>query len=171
MSGKFYMLTNPYIEGDANKVFKAINSLEASKMAYEEISKYFNNSVHNFRFSLLKLKSDSVDEQNLKPNKFNLLQYGGGIENNKFNANNFSHFEVSEKITKNGEVDYSIKKYNGTINNTYNIIGLGHENLTEVFSRKEKMAILKNRFYCLPELVEYAHFNDKYPQFKKYSNY
>jgi hypothetical protein len=55
---------------------------------------------------------------------------------------------------------------NGTINNTYNIIGLGHENLDQVFTRKEKMAILKNRFYCLPELVEYTHFNDKYPQFK-----
>jgi hypothetical protein len=55
---------------------------------------------------------------------------------------------------------------NGIVNNTYNIIGLGHENLHEVFSRKEKMAILKNRFYCLPELVEYTHFNDKYPQFK-----
>jgi len=24
------------------------------------------------------------------------------------------------------------------------------------------MAILKNRFYCLPDLVEYTHFNDKY---------
>jgi hypothetical protein len=55
---------------------------------------------------------------------------------------------------------------NGTVNNTYNIIGLGHENLDQVFTRKEKMAILKNRFYCLPELVEYTHFNDKYPQFK-----
>ena len=55
---------------------------------------------------------------------------------------------------------------NSIVNNTYNIIGLGYENLTEVFSKKEKMAILKNRFYCLPELVEYTHFNDKYPQFK-----
>ena len=55
---------------------------------------------------------------------------------------------------------------NNMVNNTYNIIGLGHENLDQVFSRKEKMAILKNRFYCLPELVEYTHFNDKYPQFK-----
>ena len=132
------MLTNPYIEGDANKVFKAINSLEASKMAYEEISKYFNNSVHNFRFSLLKLKSDSVDEQNLKPNKFNLLQYGGGIENNKFNANNFSHFEVSEKITKNGEVDYSIKKYNGTINNIEHLVKNIMEIQNKLKSKKNK---------------------------------
>jgi len=122
MSGKYYMLTNPYIEGDANKVFRATNSLEASKMAYEEISKYFNNSVHNFRFSLLKLKSDSVDERKPKTNKFDLLQYGGGSQNNKFNENNFSHFEVSEKISKNGEVDYSIKKYNGTINNIEHLV-------------------------------------------------
>jgi hypothetical protein len=55
---------------------------------------------------------------------------------------------------------------NGTINNTYNIIALGHENLTDVFSRKEKMAILKYRYCSLPQLVEYTHFNDKYPQFK-----
>jgi hypothetical protein len=56
---------------------------------------------------------------------------------------------------------------NGTINNiTYNIIGLGHENLTEVFSKKEKMNILKYRYCSLSHLVEYAHFNDKYPQFK-----
>jgi hypothetical protein len=55
---------------------------------------------------------------------------------------------------------------NGTVNNTYNIIALGHENLTDVFSRKEKMAILKYRYCSLPHLVEYTHFNDKYPQFK-----
>ena len=41
-----------------------------------------------------------------------------------------------------------------------------HENLTEVFSKKEKINILKYRFNSLPQLVEYAHFNDKYPQFK-----
>jgi hypothetical protein len=55
---------------------------------------------------------------------------------------------------------------NGTVNNTYNIIALGHENLTNVFSRKEKMAILKYRYCSLPHMVEYTHFNDKYPQFK-----
>ena len=54
----------------------------------------------------------------------------------------------------------------GTINNTYNIIALGHENLTDVFSKKEKLNILKYRFNSLSQLVEYAHFNDKYPQFK-----
>ena len=84
------------------------------------------------------------------------------------NKNCKVHPKTLQKINKqliNDNKNISINK--GTVNNiTYNIIGLGHENLTEVFSKKEKMAILKNRFYCLPELVEYAHFNDKYPQFK-----
>jgi hypothetical protein len=52
---------------------------------------------------------------------------------------------------------------NGNVNNTYNLIALGHENLTNVFSRKEKMSILKYRYCSLPHLVEYTHFNDKYP--------
>ena len=83
------------------------------------------------------------------------------------NKNCKVHPKTLQKINKqliNDNKNISINK--GTVNNTYNIIGLGHENLHEVFSRKEKMAILKNRFYCLPDLVEYTHFNDKYPQFK-----
>ncbi len=88
------------------------------------------------------------------------------------NKNCKVHPKTLQKINKqlnigdNGTVNENIN--NGTVNNniTYNIIGLGHENLTEVFSKKEKMAILKYRYYSLPQLVEYAHFNDKYPQFK-----
>jgi hypothetical protein len=87
------------------------------------------------------------------------------------NKNCKVHPKTLQKINKqlnigdNGTINENIN--NGTVNNiTYNIIGLGHENLTEVFSKKEKMAILKYRYYSLPQLVEYAHFNDKYPQFK-----
>jgi hypothetical protein len=76
------------------------------------------------------------------------------------------HPKTLQKINKQLINDNNISINKGTVNNTYNIIGLGHENLDQVFTRKEKMAILKNRFYCLPELVEYTHFNDKYPQFK-----
>jgi len=73
------------------------------------------------------------------------------------------HPKTLQKINKQLNCNNMIKNTN---NITYNIVGLGHENLDQVFTRKEKMAILKNRFYCLPELVEYTHFNDKYPQFK-----
>lgn len=50
-------------------------------------------------------------------------------------------------------------------NNTY-ILSFGDENLMETFSKKEKLNMLKYKFNCLPYLVEYTYFNEKYPQFK-----
>jgi len=90
---------------------------------------------------------------------------------NLLNKNCKIHPKTLQKINKQLNIgDNSIINENinnGTVNNiTYNILGLGHENLSEVFSKKEKMAILKYRFCSLPHLVEYTHFNDKYPQFK-----
>ena len=83
------------------------------------------------------------------------------------NKNCKVHPKTLQKINKQLNGDHNtINENNGTINNTYNIIALGHENLTDVFSKKEKMAILKYRYCSLPQLVEYTHFNDKYPQFK-----
>jgi len=84
------------------------------------------------------------------------------------NKNCKIHPKTLQKINKqlNGDNNTINEITNNTINNNYNIIALGHENLTDVFSRKEKMAILKYRYCSLPHLVEYTHFNDKYPQFK-----
>ena len=83
------------------------------------------------------------------------------------NKNCKVHPKTLQKINKQLNGDHNTVNENNTTNNiTYNIIGLGHENLTDVFSKKEKMNILKYRFNSLPQLVEYAHFNDKYPQFK-----
>ena len=81
------------------------------------------------------------------------------------------HPKTLQKINKQLNIDNNgiINENNGTINNnniTYNIIGLGYENLTDVFSKKEKLKILKHKYCSLPHLVEYTHFNDKYPQFK-----
>ena len=50
---------------------------------------------------------------------------------------------------------------NNTINN-YNIVQLGRENLSEIFSKKEKLDVLRKGYTCLPYLVEYTHFNNKY---------
>lgn len=122
MSGKFYMLVNPYIEGNISKIFKADNSMKAAKMIYESISKYFNNSVNNFKFTILKLKSDSVKTKNDELNAFNLGQYGGSSKNKKFSTENFSHFIVNENVGKRNEVDFTIKKYTGKIENLQTLI-------------------------------------------------
>jgi hypothetical protein len=55
---------------------------------------------------------------------------------------------------------------NNTINNTINIVALGKENLSEVFTIQEKLNILKYGKQCFTKLIEYTHTNDKYPQFK-----
>lgn len=69
---------------------------------------------------------------------------------------NGDHNTINENITN---------TENNITNNNY-IIALGHENLSEIFTKKEKLKILNSRFNSLPFLIEYAHFNDNYPQFK-----
>jgi hypothetical protein len=115
---KNYMLVNPYIEGNIQKVFKADNSLNAAKMAYGAISKYFNNSIHNFKFTLLKLKSDAVNSEQIN---IDLKQYGGS-NNSRFNTNNFSHFIVNEKLNSEGKVSFNINKFNGNVNNLSHLV-------------------------------------------------
>ena len=105
-------------------------------------------SLHSISQSMLK-KSSLEKINNLLITKHNkLVTLDGTLK--KLNSFNLAEEQSSSD----------------TINNTYNIIALGHENLIDVFSKKEKMAILKYRYCSLPHLVEYTHFNDKYPQFK-----
>lgn len=65
------------------------------------------------------------------------------------------------------KINNQLNANNINVNNiTYNIMALGYEDLTEVFSKKEKLKVLQNRRSCLDYIVKYTHFNDKYPQFK-----
>lgn len=119
MPGKYYMLVNPYVEGNASVIFNANNSLEAAKSAYESISKYFNNSVNNFKFTLLKLKSDAVNKK-VSNDRLNLASYGGTRDNKYYNPENFSHFVVNEKMgknDKNGQISFNIQKFGGSTQN------------------------------------------------------
>jgi len=89
------------------------------------------------------------------------------ILNELINKNCKVHPKTLQKINKQLNGDHNIiNENNGTINNNTFIIALGRENLPEIFSKKEKINVLKNRFNSLPFLVEYTHFNSKYPQFK-----
>ena len=139
------------------KTCKFINTNKEEKIENNKENKIINllmEQIKTQKEQLELFKEKEKENQEIKKTLLELL-----------NKNCKVHPKTLQKINKQ-LINDNKNINNGTINNTYNIIGLGHENLTEVFSRKEKMAILKNRFYCLPELVEYAHFNDKYPQFK-----
>ena len=67
----------------------------------------------------------------------------------------------TKKITNNNVNNVN----NGIVNNNI-IVQLGKEELLEIFSKKEQISILKKGYSCLEYLIEYTHFNDKYPQFK-----
>jgi hypothetical protein len=83
----------------------------------------------------------------IHPKTFNKL-------NKNLNSNNNSNNTTTNSNNTN------------TINNTINIVALGHEELEEIFSELEKKKILKQRYNSLNYLINYVHFNYKYPQFR-----
>ena len=80
--------------------------------------------------------------------------------NELLNKNCKMHYKTLQKINNSGNMN------NGTINNTINIMALGQENIDEVLSKTDKIAILNKKENALPYMIEMVHFNDKYPQFK-----
>jgi hypothetical protein len=80
--------------------------------------------------------------------------------NELLNKNCKMHYKTLQKINNSGNMN------TGTINNTINIMALGQENIDEVLSKTDKIAILNKKENALPYMIEMVHFNDKYPQFK-----
>jgi hypothetical protein len=81
--------------------------------------------------------------------------------------------QLKEFMNKNCKIHYkTLQKINNQQNNTQNIntqnniniIGFTKENLLELFSPKEKLNILQKKFNSLSYIIEYTHFNKKYPQ-------
>jgi len=58
--------------------------------------------------------------------------------------------------------------HNKTIN--YNIVELGKENLSELFTIEQQKKILKHRYKCIDYLVETVHFNTKSENFRMFQN-
>jgi hypothetical protein len=80
--------------------------------------------------------------------------------NELLNKNCKMHYKTLQKINNSGNMN------TGTINNTINIMALGHENIDDVLTKTDKIAILNKKENALPYMIEMVHFNDKYPQFK-----
>ena len=130
--------------------------VEKEKLSGQNQKEIINLLMEEIKTYKEQFKEQEKQNQEIKKTLMNLI-----------NKNCKVHHKTLQKINKQLNGDHNTVNENNTTNNiTYNIIALGHENLTDVFSKKEKMNILKYRFNSLPQLVEYAHFNDKYPQFK-----
>ncbi len=55
---------------------------------------------------------------------------------------------------------------NITINNNFRYVEYGKEDLHNVFTKQEKIMILKKNGSPIENIVRYTHLNDKYPQLK-----
>jgi hypothetical protein len=107
--------------------------------------------------------------------------------NNIFEGNNKEYNIITEIKKQNDELKQMIQKAlkihpktlqkinnqlnninTGTINNI-NIIQLGKENLDELLTEKEKIAILNKNGYCINELIKKVHMSDD-DKFKSFKN-
>jgi hypothetical protein len=78
------------------------------------------------------------------------------------NKNCKMHYKTLQKINNSAGRDLN----NGVINNTINIMALGHENIDDVLTKTDKLTILNKKENALPYMIELVHFNDNFPQFK-----
>jgi hypothetical protein len=114
------------------------NYLEDLKKELEEKDK----KIEEIEKSFEKFKKQMMDMMNKKykmhPKTFQKM----------INSNNYSN----NNITIN--------------NNQINYVEIGREDLPNVFTKKEKLMILKQLGSPIENIVRYAHLNDKYPQFQ-----
>ncbi len=155
--------TNIIVKNQCNYCYKILSRHDSLKR-HEIKCKNKNNSSS-------KIEDENNELKTIIKQQSEELTQIKSILNELINKNCKVHPKTLQKINKqlNGDhntINENNVTNNGTINNNTFIIALGHENLPETFSKKEKINVLKNRFNSLPFLVEYTHFNNKYPQFK-----
>ena len=159
--------TNKYKCKRCNAVFK----YKQGKWRHEQKCESNINSVETLK-KVLNDKDEKIElltKQNEENNK-NLVELKN-IVLELINKNCKMHPKTLEKINKqlnsnNTITNSNINSNNTTINNNNTIIQFGKEKLYDVFSKQEQINVLNNGFQCLSYLVNYAHFNSKYPQFK-----
>jgi len=60
----------------------------------------------------------------------------------------------------------NLSNNNITINNNIKYVEFGRENLNDVFSKTEKLMLLKSEGSIIENILIHTHLNDNYPQFK-----
>ncbi len=69
-------------------------------------------------------------------------------------------------INSNNTNNTNNNQINMTINNNIKYVEIGNENLYNVFTKQEKLMLLKQIGSPIENIVRYTHLNDKYPQFQ-----
>jgi hypothetical protein len=132
-----------------SKIYKC---LKCSKILSRKDNLTRHEKICNNKLEIneIKEKNDKLEKEMLELK--NMLQKALKI-----------HPKTLQKINK--QLNNNIN--NGTVNNNnINIVQLGHENLDEILTEKEKLGILNNKCHSLRDLVKLVHISPKYKQFK-----
>jgi hypothetical protein len=102
------------------------------------------------------LNKNKVNKKTINEINSLLTQMHSNNNSNNSNSNN--------NTTNTNSNNNSHNTINNNNINNINIIQLGKENLTDLFTQKEKIDILNKKNTAILELIEKAHFNPKYPE-------
>jgi hypothetical protein len=180
-NNKFHTNKNDIVKQMSNNLSNNVKQMSNEKLICIKCNKQFNNRqakwIHNKKCNVdtdIQKENNILKEEveKIKKEKEELTLnmekiFNKQLENMKkhftelINKNCKIHPKTLTKINK----QLNIVNDNKIINNNI-IIQFGRERLYEVFSKKEKLDVLNHGFKCLENLIEYTHFNHKYPQFK-----
>jgi len=143
-----------------NKIFNARSTKSEHKKKSCKLNPNNNKNTNNINEENILLKNKNIELENFVKEIKDLL------------INSKIHHKTLQKVNKqlnttNNTINNNITNNNNiTINNTFNLISLGSENLSDILNKKEKLNILRDMYGSLSTIVKYIHFNDKFPQFK-----
>ena len=185
---KYYKNKNSF--GNHKRKFHILQSnkehFESNKEHFESnklICKYCNKIYKHYQSKNRHIKKCKEKHDNiLKQECEKLKKENEELKLNFQNQMNEIKNHVKELINENCKIHpKTLQKINNTIgnitqnntqnnikeqNNNFNLMGFDKMILENIFSKKEQLKILKQTYNCLPFLINYAHFNDNYPQLK-----
>jgi DNA repair exonuclease SbcCD ATPase subunit len=136
-----------------------IDELEERNKALEEINKQDAKTIKELEKTIKeaekKIKEDAKKIKELEK------------KNKDTEKKNKELAKIDEEIKKiNQKLNNNVnEKINKKIPNNINLIELGHEKLSDIFTINQQKNILSKKYKSLEYLISGIHFNSKYPQF------
>lgn len=161
-----HFLKNTEPKNNQNEHFNVINNQTDNTNFFH--CKYCNKE---YKYSQSKNRHQKKCENDLKI-KNQILEKNINEMKNEFKKQlQTMKDEMMEIIKKSCKMHpKTLQKINNQLNNcnitNINIVQLGKEDIVNTLSQKEKIGILNNCYQSIEKLIEYVHFNPKYPQFK-----
>ena len=116
--------------------------------------------------SFEKLKKENVElKENFQNQVNDLKQQLSDLMNKTYKMHPKTLQKINKQLNNNCNI-FQKNEYNINNINNINIVQFGKEDVINKLSKKEQLMILNKKHQSLNHLIEYVHFNDKFPQYK-----